>query len=224
MEGGAGEAKALSDHACARAMVFVENGRVVDRRSMMRAGTIADIFWGVLNTIYCFFHCMLSVCWPAPLPRVRPHPRARARPPDAHHACRACMACVQCAGEPGCDWSAVLCERSWRDVQAAEAKTEPTGGSSACRRGCVACHVSAPARAAALLTPAPAPLPPTPSQQPDAASDFQAGKYQGPFGNGGPGSGGGWGGGGGGRGGRRGPNIAGVRRYDSMDAPPMGGG
>jgi len=100
-------------------MVFVENGRVVDRRSMMRAGTIADIFWGVLNTIYCFFHCMLS---------------------------------------------------------------------------------------------------------PDAASDFQAGKYQGPFGNGGPGSGGGWGGGGGGRGGRRGPNIAGVRRYDSMDAPPMGGG
>ena len=60
--------------------------------------------------------------------------------------------------------------------------------------------------------------------QPAAAEDFQAGKYQGPFGNGGPGSGGGWGGGGGGRGGRRGPNIAGVRRYDSMDAPPMGGG
>ena len=75
-DGGAGQAKALTDHARARAMVFVENGRVVDRRSMMRAGTIADIFWGVLNTIYCFFHCMLSVCWPAPLPRVRPHPRA----------------------------------------------------------------------------------------------------------------------------------------------------
>ena len=65
-------------------MVFVENGRVVDRRSMMRAGTIADIFWGVLNTIYCFFHCMLSVCWPTPLPRVRPHPRARARGRRTH--------------------------------------------------------------------------------------------------------------------------------------------
>ena len=60
-------------------MVFVENGRVVDRRSMMRAGTIADIFWGVLNTICCFFHCMLSVCWPAPLPRVR-----AVVPPPAH--------------------------------------------------------------------------------------------------------------------------------------------
>ena len=225
MEGGAGEAKALSDHACARAMVFVENGRVVDRRSMMRAGTIADIFWGVLNTIYCFFHCMLSVCWPAPLPRVRPHPRARARGRRTHtthaeHAWRvfSVRASQVATGRP------CLANAAETDVQAAEAKTAPTGGSSACRRGCVACHVTAPARATALLTPAPALLPPTPSQQPDAASDFQAGKYQGPFGNGGPGSGGGWGGGGGGRGGRRGPNIAGVRRYDSMDAPPMGGG
>ena len=43
-------------------MVFVENGRVVERRSMMRAGTISDIFWGLLNTIYAFFHCMFSVC------------------------------------------------------------------------------------------------------------------------------------------------------------------
>jgi len=60
-------------------------------------------------------------------------------------------------------------------------------------------------------------------RQPSAAEDFQAGRYQGPFGNGGPGSGGGWGGGGG-RGGRRGPNIGGINRPDSMDAPPMGGG
>ena len=43
-------------------MPFIENGRVVERRSMMRAGTIADIFWGLLNTIYAFFHCMFSVC------------------------------------------------------------------------------------------------------------------------------------------------------------------
>mmetsp|Transcript_31576 Transcript_31576/g.51080 ORF Transcript_31576/g.51080 Transcript_31576/m.51080 type:complete len:101 (-) Transcript_31576:261-563(-) len=99
-------------------MVFVENGRVVERRSMMRAGTISAFFWGLLNTLYCFFHCMIS---------------------------------------------------------------------------------------------------------PSAAEDFQAGRYQGPFGNGGPGSGGGWGGGGG-RGGRRGPNIGGINRPDSMDAPPMGGG
>ena len=60
--------------------------------------------------------------------------------------------------------------------------------------------------------------------QPAAAEDVQAGRYAGPFGNGGPGSGGPWGGGGGGGSRRRGPNIAGVRRYDTMDAPPMGGG
>ena len=58
--------------AVAASMVFVENGRVVERRSMMRAGTISDVFWGLLNTIYCFFHCMISVncrkCR-APLPR-----------------------------------------------------------------------------------------------------------------------------------------------------------
>jgi len=72
-------------------------------------------------------------------------------------------------------------------------------------------------------TAVPAELTPVPVQ-PAAAEDVQAGKYEGPFGNGGPGSGGPWGGGGGGRGGRRGPNIAGVRRYDTMDAPPMGGG
>jgi len=48
----------------------VENGRVVERRSMMRAGTISDIFWGLLNTLYCFFHCMISVrppCASSPL-------------------------------------------------------------------------------------------------------------------------------------------------------------
>ena len=46
----------------AGAMAFIENGRVVERRSLMRVGTISDMIWGFLNTIYCFFHCMLSVC------------------------------------------------------------------------------------------------------------------------------------------------------------------
>jgi hypothetical protein len=47
-------------------MPFIENGRVVERRSIMRAGTIADVFWGLLNTIYAFFHCMFSVLPPLP--------------------------------------------------------------------------------------------------------------------------------------------------------------
>jgi hypothetical protein len=45
-------------------MPFIENGRVVERRSIMRAGTIADVFWGLLNTVYAFFHCMFSVLPP----------------------------------------------------------------------------------------------------------------------------------------------------------------
>jgi hypothetical protein len=45
-------------------MPFVENGRVVERRSMMRVATLADIFWGVLNGIY-------ALCVdPFPIPRV----------------------------------------------------------------------------------------------------------------------------------------------------------
>jgi hypothetical protein len=47
-------------------MPFIENGRVVERRSIMRAGTIADVFWGLLNTVYAFFHCMFSVLPPLP--------------------------------------------------------------------------------------------------------------------------------------------------------------
>jgi hypothetical protein len=45
-------------------MPFVENGRVVERRSMMRVATLADIFWGVLNGIYAL--CVDSF----PIPRV----------------------------------------------------------------------------------------------------------------------------------------------------------
>mmetsp|Transcript_24677 Transcript_24677/g.80900 ORF Transcript_24677/g.80900 Transcript_24677/m.80900 type:complete len:99 (-) Transcript_24677:315-611(-) len=97
-------------------MPYVENGRVVERRSIMRVSTISDMFWAFLNSIFCFFHCMIS---------------------------------------------------------------------------------------------------------PQAADDLGNGRYSGPFG-GGPGGPGG--GGGGGRGGRRGPNLAGLRRFETMDAPPMGGG
>mmetsp|Transcript_30959 Transcript_30959/g.62817 ORF Transcript_30959/g.62817 Transcript_30959/m.62817 type:complete len:106 (-) Transcript_30959:213-530(-) len=41
-------------------MVFVENGRVVDRRSLMRTSTLGDMFWAFLNALSCFFHSMFS--------------------------------------------------------------------------------------------------------------------------------------------------------------------
>jgi hypothetical protein len=33
-------------------MPFIENGRVVERRSLMRVGTVSEMFWGLLNAIY----------------------------------------------------------------------------------------------------------------------------------------------------------------------------
>mmetsp|Transcript_41385 Transcript_41385/g.110748 ORF Transcript_41385/g.110748 Transcript_41385/m.110748 type:complete len:100 (-) Transcript_41385:267-566(-) len=41
-------------------MPYIENGRVVERRSGMRIQSISDFFWGFLNAIYAFFHTMLS--------------------------------------------------------------------------------------------------------------------------------------------------------------------
>ncbi|KAJ1495540.1 hypothetical protein T484DRAFT_3352710 [Baffinella frigidus] len=49
-------------------MVFVEGGRVVDRRSMMRVGTISEFFWAALNSIFCFFHSMINVSYLHPAP------------------------------------------------------------------------------------------------------------------------------------------------------------
>mmetsp|Transcript_23858 Transcript_23858/g.49918 ORF Transcript_23858/g.49918 Transcript_23858/m.49918 type:complete len:99 (+) Transcript_23858:84-380(+) len=96
-------------------MPYIENGRVVQKRTAMRFGTISDMFWGFLNAIYAFFHSMFS---------------------------------------------------------------------------------------------------------PDASNRLANNTYRGPFGGGG---GGPFGGGGGG-GIRRGPNVQGLRRFEAMDAPPMGGG
>jgi hypothetical protein len=47
-------------------MPFVENGRVVERRSVMRVATLADIFWGVLNGIYalCVFPSLIRRAFP----------------------------------------------------------------------------------------------------------------------------------------------------------------
>mmetsp|Transcript_62833 Transcript_62833/g.130637 ORF Transcript_62833/g.130637 Transcript_62833/m.130637 type:complete len:103 (-) Transcript_62833:487-795(-) len=41
-------------------MPYVENGRVVDRRSMLSTSTMSDFFWTFLNTLSCFFHSMFS--------------------------------------------------------------------------------------------------------------------------------------------------------------------
>lgn len=67
-------------------MPFVENGRVVERRSMMRVATLADIFWGVLNGIYALYASP-----PHTLPPVHPLPHTCVAahvpgPADTHHA------------------------------------------------------------------------------------------------------------------------------------------
>jgi hypothetical protein len=36
-------------------MPYIENGRVVQRRTALRFGTISDLFWGILNGIYALY-------------------------------------------------------------------------------------------------------------------------------------------------------------------------
>ena len=213
-------------------MPFIENGRMVERRSVMRAGTIADIFWGLLNTIYAFFHCMFSVCPNPPKGTRQANPVARQQAPP--HDARWLRAYPACLSPRICAYAALRCPAvrqrpCWlrRTLRRLQTRADDPAAFWCASRG-----PAARGRPQPLLRPAtcglggtavPVELTSVPVQ-PAAAEDVQAGKYEGPFGSGGPGSGGPWGGGGGGRGGRRGPNIAGVRRYDAMDAPPMGGG
>lgn len=60
-------------------MVFVENGRVVERRSLMRTSTVGDFFWAFLNALSCLYvpesppHAILRSIWFAPDKRTLNH-------------------------------------------------------------------------------------------------------------------------------------------------------